>query len=468
MTPSPSSDSVFSSRLTAREKISYGFGAIAFALAYSGISSLALPIFNIELGVSATLVGVALAIGRLWDAFSDPLMGTISDNARTRWGRRRPFILLGGLLCGVTFPLFWFVPSGWSEWGIFAWLTACILLYYTATTIYSVPWLSLGYELNPDPIERVRLQVWAAYFIIPAGLALEWIYRGAQSDLFGDTMTGMRWIGAACGLVFVLAAIPNFLGCRERIDRTVLNQKPVPMLVGLKTTLSNRGFLILILGMMTPMLAVGVLVGSLGVYINSYYIFPGDTKTGAAYAAAFGTLFLVVKVIFMPFVLRLVARYGKMRVIRVGLVLTMLASLGKFFLFTPQAPWLQFIVALLLAPASVCISLIVNPLKADCADYDEWKTGNRRSGSYASVANFLEKLTSTILLVFAGVLVDWSGFDPALGANQPADTTLIWRLAFAGVPMVAYAIFWISLHYYPYTDERMAEIRADLKSRNEG
>ena len=214
------------------------------------------------------------------------------------------------------------------------------------------------------------------------------------------------------------------------------------------------------------MLAVPVLVGSLGVYINSYYIFPGDTKTGAAYAAAFGTFFLVIKVIIMPFVLKLVERFGKMKVIRVCLALTIIASLGKFFLFTPQAPWLQFIVALLLAPASVCISLVVNPMKADCADYDEWKTGNRRSGSYASVANFLEKLTSTILLVFSGVLVDWSGFDASLGANQPPQTTLIWRLAFAGVPMVAYGIFWISLHFYPYTEERMAEIRAELKSRN--
>jgi GPH family glycoside/pentoside/hexuronide:cation symporter len=446
--------------------LGYGSGAIGFVMAYSILAQLAFPVFNITLGMSATLVGAALAIGRFWDAITDPVMGSISDNSRTRWGRRRPFVLLGGILCGVTFPLFWFVSSGWPEWAQFAWLTGCILIHYTATTVYSVPYLSLGYELNPDAIERTKLQAWNACFIAVISLGLPWIYRLAQSEMFPDTMTGMRWVGLLCGALFVACALPVFFGCRERLDATATQSAKVPFWPGLKQTLTNRPFVLFVLGIVTTMLAVPVLVGSLGVYINSYHLFGGDTKTGAAYAATFSTLYFVVKFAILPFAVKLVARFGKVCVMRYSLLLSLVGSLAQFFLYTPAIPWLQFVAVFFLSPALTCFWLLVNPMKADCADYDEWKTGQRRSGSYAAVANWMEKLAMTVFLVFSGVLLDWSGFDAGLGAHQPAHTTLVWRLAFSLVPAIAYVIALVCLHFYPLTDERMAGIRAELQSRN--
>jgi len=463
----PASISV-ASPLSNREKISYASGAIAFSLAYSALAQLAFPIFNITLGLSATLVGAALAIGRFWDALTDPIMGFLSDNARTRWGRRRPFILLGGLLCCLTFPLFWFASAEWSDGSLFAWFTFCILLYYTATTVYCVPYLSLGYELNPDPIERTKLQAWNAFFIAALSLGLPWLYRLAQSDHFADTMTGMRWLGLLCGVIFIACAVPVFLGCHERLDATALQNEKMPFWRGLRETFSNRAFLILVLGIVTTLLAVPVLVGSLGVYINSYYIFAGDTKQGAAYAATFGTFYFLVKFAILPVAVKLVARHGKIRVMRWSLVLSFFGALSQFVLYSPAVPWLQFLCALLLSPALTGFWLLVNPMKADCADFDEWKTGHRRSGTYAAVANWIEKMAMSVFLLFSGLLLDWSGFDPALGAAQPEGTTLIWRIAFAGIPAIAYIIALGALHFYPLTDTRMAEIRAELAARQAG
>lgn len=453
--------------LTTREKLSYGSGAVAFSICYSLLTQLAYPIFNITLGVSATLVGAALAIGRCWDAISDPLMGSISDNTRTRWGRRRPYILLGGLLSALTFPLFWFVPAGWDETGIFWWFTICILVYYTATTIYSVPYLSLGYELNPDPVERTRLQAWNAWFVAGISLAVPWIYRGAQSDFFPDTMTGMKWIGTACGVVFICFALPVFLGCRERVDAAATRADKVPFFVGLRHTLSNRPFLLLVLGIVTTLLAVPALLGSLAVYINSYYIFGGDTKQGAAYVATFSMVYFAMKFSILPFAVKLVARHGKIRLMRWSLSLGIVGAVSQFFFYTPGAPWLQFLSAIFLSPALTCFWLLVNPMKADCADYDEWKTGHRRSGCYAAVANWMEKMVLTGFLFFSGVLLDWSGFDPALGGNQAEHTFLVWRVAFAGVPVLGYSVALFCLGRYPLTDEKMAEIRSELKARAE-
>ncbi len=461
------SDSSEAERLRTGQKLSYGLGAVPFVLAYSALAQLAFPIFNMTLGMSATLVGAALAIGRLWDAFTDPVMGAVSDNTRSRWGRRRPWILLGSILCAVTFPLLWFVPPDWPVATQFAWITFFILFYYTATTVYSVPFLSLGYELNPDPIERTRLQVWTSYFAAAASISLPWVYRGAQSEAFPDTLTGMRWLGIGLGAAFLVFSLPVFLGSRERMDQTATQEAKIPFLRGLKETFANKAFVLLVLGVVTTLLCVPVLVGSLGVYLNSYYIFGGDTKTGAAYAAAFGTFYFVVKLVILPFGVRLTARYGKIRVVRWALVLSFFGAIAQFWLYTPAAPWLQFVSALFLSPALTCFWLLVNPMKADCADYDEWHTGQRRSGTYAAVANWIEKATTTIFLLLSGLMLDLSGFDPDLGGNQPEHTILVWRIAFAAVPAAGYLIALACLHFYPLTDEKMAEIRHALAARTQ-
>ena len=247
--------------LTIKEKAAYACGAIPFTLGCMALGQLAFPIFNLTLGMSATLVGAALALGRLWDAFSDPFMGSVSDNARTRWGRRRPFILRGGVLFAVAFPLLWSVPEGWSGGSQFAWIACCILLFYTATTVFSLPWLSLGYELNPDPLERTRLQAWHAYFARAATLSIPWFYRWAQADVFGDTLSGMRWLSLVVGNAIFAFALPVFFGCRERVDNPPRRQEKTPFWQGLCETTSNLPFLILIGGIVMPMLCIPMLVG---------------------------------------------------------------------------------------------------------------------------------------------------------------------------------------------------------------
>ncbi|MGC9452081.1 MAG: MFS transporter [Oceanipulchritudo sp.] len=452
-------------RLTVIEKLSYGSGAIPFAFAYMGMKQLAFPIFNMTLGMSATLIGIVLAVGRLWDAMTDPLMGNISDNARTRWGRRRPYILLGGLLCGIAFPLMYRVPSGWGEEGIFIWFLVTALLMFTASTVLSVPWLSLSYELTPDSMERVRVQAYRTYIGAGVGMALPWIYRLAQEDVFGDTMTGMRWLSLGVGVAFALFVIPVFFGTRERYMKTAGHQQKIGIVRALKETARNRPFILLVGGIVTSMLCAPMLVGSLGIYINSYHVFEGDTKAGAGLLAVASTLFVALKLVILPGVVKLSARFGKRTVMRWSLVLGLFASISKFFFYTPAMPYLQFGTILLLSPSLTAFWLLVDPMKADCADFDEFNTGLRREGMYAAVANWIEKVSITVVLLFSGIIIDLSGFDPSLGGNQPEGTLLTLRLAFSLVPTAAFAIALLALHFYPLGEERMHQIRIELEKR---
>lgn len=452
-------------RLSVREKLAYGSGAVPFTFAYMGLTQLAFPIFNMTFGISATLIGVVLAVGRLWDAFTDPLMGTISDNARTRWGRRRPFVLLGAVLCALAFPLIFFVPEHASTHVHFTWLLVGALLMYTASTVYSVPWLSLSYELTPDSNERVRIQAYRAYIGGAIAMILPWIYRWAQADVFGSTVIGMRWISLMVSIAFIAFAIPVFVSCKERYLKNASKQSKMSLLASLRETGRNRAFLLLVIGIVTSMLAGPMLVGSLGIYINSYYIFNGDTKAGASLAAMAGTVVVVVKYVIIPLAIKLSDRFGKIPVMRVALVLAFLGSVSKFFFYTPELPYLQFASVLLLGPALTSFWLLVDPMKADCADYDELQTGHRREGTYAAVANWIEKVCITGIMVLSGLLIDFSGFDPDLGGAQPEGTLLILRIAFATVPALCAAVALICLHFYPLTDQRMQEIREALEAR---
>lgn len=121
------------------------------------VQYMARPIYQIVLGLNPLLFGIAMTIPRVWDAFTDPIMGSISDNFRSRYGRRRPFAFAGAILTGITFASIWLVPRNWGEHAMFAYLVGTSLLYFTATTIFSVPLTSLSYEMTPGYHERTRV-----------------------------------------------------------------------------------------------------------------------------------------------------------------------------------------------------------------------------------------------------------------------------------------------------------------------
>jgi len=114
-------------------------------------------VLNLGLGIDPVVVGTLMALPRLLDALTDPLMGYISDHAKLRWGRRRPFIFFGALASGLVFALLWQLPSGYSQHFYFWYFLIGANLFYLAYTVYATPWVALGYEMTPDYHERTRL-----------------------------------------------------------------------------------------------------------------------------------------------------------------------------------------------------------------------------------------------------------------------------------------------------------------------
>jgi GPH family glycoside/pentoside/hexuronide:cation symporter len=193
------------------QKLSIGVGATANNLMQNSINNMANQVLNIFLGVNPVLVSVAIFIARIWDAFTDPVMGAVSDNTRTRFGRRRPYVLLGGILGAIVFNILWRFPTGMSEMGYFGWFLGWSLVFYTCYTIYIVPFDALSYEVTSDYNDRTRVMVFKSIFGGVSGITMAWIYKITQWDCFENTLDGMQAVAIWIGVILVaVTAVPAF------------------------------------------------------------------------------------------------------------------------------------------------------------------------------------------------------------------------------------------------------------------
>jgi len=239
-------------------KLVYGLGAFVNNLLAAASGGMMI-VLNLGLGMNPALVGLLGALPRLWDAFIDPVMGYISDNTRTRWGRRRPYIFVGAIAVGIVFALLWQLPSGKSESFYFWYFLLGSLLFYLAYTVFAAPWVGLGYELTPDYHERTRLMGVQNFTGQLAYVIAPWFLLIMQNErLFDDMVDGAAGLAIVIGIVVMAIGILPAIFLKERL-KTIAgaealgrDQRPgdgamtrgiVGFFHGFKVTLKSRPFL---------------------------------------------------------------------------------------------------------------------------------------------------------------------------------------------------------------------------------
>jgi GPH family glycoside/pentoside/hexuronide:cation symporter len=451
-----------------REKITYALGGGAEIATSHVIGMMVYQVFSFNLEMTAATIGLVLMVFRLWDAFTDPLMGWISDNFRSRWGRRRPFMLIGGILGCVTFPLFWWAPTHFGETETAIWMTATGILFFTSFTIWSIPYQSMLLEMTPDYNERTRVAQWRAMVQNFGGGIVGWFWLLALlwKDPVtgeGDTVLGMRYLSILCGIAFlVLGTLPVWFNRERYYD--LAKKQHVPLFKGLLQTFCNKPFQILI--MISLLFIMGTqVVEQLQRFLSLYYVYDGQEDSSALLAGLGSTIWILTSVGCVPIYTYLSTKIGKRRTFAFSILMLAVASLSKLVLFNPDYPWLMLLQGFLYGPAYSGIWLMIPAISADIVDNDELSTGERREGSYASVFSNIIKLSFAFGAYAAGLIVTLSGFEESAKVVQDPEVYPRMMLLAAYVPAIACLAAWLLLRRFPISPESAAETRRILEER---
>lgn len=423
------------------------------------------PIYQITLGVNPLMIGALQTVMRLWDAITDPLVGSISDNTRTSWGRRRPFVLVGSILLSILFPLLWLPSTSWSMNAIVIYMFIASLVFITCHTIFNIPFEALGVELTDDTNERTRLYAFRSYFGPILGLGAAWLFAFIQTDIFKNTMHGMQVMSWGLGVIFlVLGIIPVFF-LRERNPKEIERQGKLPLLKSMGATFSNRGFLCVGGTLFFGQLSANVF-NQFSLYAQIYVLNRGDTKAGAILAGWIAVVHFVTFMVFVGIGSWFAQRFSKRAVLIIGSVFTILAGLSKLFLYNPEMPWLAVLSPLISAPAGAIGAFVVAAMMADVAFYDQWKTGERREAIYTATASWLHKAALSMSGILGGALLVGIGFDQSLGGNQSefTKTWLVLGLVLGGVLPGIIGV--VAMIFYPLSPQVMERCRTEIEERD--
>lgn len=449
--------------LSKRELCAYGAGIIAYQYPHYGLAQLAMPLFNVTLGVAPAQVGAVLMLGRIWDAALNPLVGTLSDNTRSRWGRRRPWLVAGALVSGLAYPLVWLAPRGWSGDALSLWLLVSCLVLYTAFAAYSVPYMALGLELTPDTRERTRVQAWRTYFNLLPIFTAGWFYWFCQRPIFGDAVIGARWLGLIVGLAIIGTGVIPGLLLRERYYRVAASAGREPFWPAAFAALRNRPFL-LVMGIIVTLCVGQQTTEALQFYVFAYHVFDGDTTAAAKLVGVSAIVTMLAAFLAIPLVRAAEKRWGKLGALRGCLWAYLAIALGKWWLATPEFPWLSLLIGVFTQFGTIGFWMIVNSMKADVCDDDELASGRRREGIYGALGNLLSKIASSSVFFLAGVVLQLIGFDAVRGGQDP--TTIVWlRLAYSGGPILFLVLCLLLLDRYPLNERAMYATRQKLEQR---
>jgi len=453
-----------------REKLAYGLGSPLDGFAGGVVGAMTNPIFVMMMGISPSLLSLVGLLYRVWDAITDIGAGWLSDNARTRWGRRRPFVFVGAILAGLWMPVIWFFPQGWPTGLLVTWMVGCWMVRDVFASMYNIPMSCLLLEMTPSTKERTNISAIRSYFGNASGLLVGWFWFFTQLSVFNDAsgqpdiILGTRWVTAIFAVFVIVAGVVPAFVVKERFYHQAAKQPKISLKENFKFTFTNKPFLLLVC--FTLIFTIGTSSkNGLAFFTKMYFVFGGDQKLAATVTGVESTLTIIVGILGIPVFQWLANRFGNRNALMVAMGIVSTASFSTIFTYTPSMPYLTILTGVLLAPATAGMWVVIPPMLGDIVDYDELRTGERREGSFSSIYSWQLKMAFAIGAAISGPLVELVGFRVSNGTSQPGEVIDRMRILLATIPFVLVAISMALLTRYPLHRARMAEVNAALVER---
>lgn len=450
-----------------RTKVMWGFGGLADNFMFNTMTALGTLVYVNHFKLAPALAGLALGLPRIFDAITDPMIGNMSDNAKSRFGRRRPFMFLGVVGCVVLLPLLWTLPmtetaaNPWYSNAPFLYIVVVGSLLALAYTFFVVPYTALGFELTPDYDERTRVVRWRMYIGLFGSLAAGWLFRLAADEYWPDLGAGAFWVTVGVACIVLVAGLIPVVGCKE--DLSIEEQEPIRFFEAVRYTLTNRPFVILFVAYVTVIVAL-FSAQSIQPLIMQHYVFGGDAIKLGNFQGALMTMGVALSYISI-FVIGWISMKSSKRTAMVGgLGLAFAGTALSFIAMDPRWPWMLFVSAFISFLGLQGCWLMVDSMTADVCDDDELRTGRRREGMFSAVKGFALKAAQGLTFGVGGYMATAAGYDPQLVDRAGLDETTAWKMKVALVGfqcaglLLAISIMWL----YPITRQRAEETQRQL------
>ena len=438
-------------------KLAFGVGDLGPALVAS-IQGFYLNAFLLDIaGMRPASVSIIFLLVKIWDGVNDPLIGQLTDRTRTRWGRRRPWLLFGAVPFGLAWLLQWLVPD-MSQAGLFWYYLVVALLLDTGFTAVNVPYAALTPELSADYDERTSLNSYRFSFSILGGLAAL-VVHGLIVEGSADILAGYTLSAMIMAVVIVLSNVITFLFTRE--SHFPDDKEETSFFTGIRIAFSNRAFVIVTSIYLMSWFCVQFVQTNMLLYVR--YWTGGEDK--------FLTLAVALQLssfVFMLIWSRVSRSWGKQKVYYAGMSFWVFVGIALFFV---QPGQINLLIALaVLAGVGTSVAYLIPwSMLPDVIELDELETGQRREGIYYGFFVFVQKMGISLGLAISNLVLDGAGYVNATVANplpeQPTAVLFSLRFFVSLVPVVVLLLSFPLVRAFPITRERHAEIRAALDQK---
>lgn len=458
------------------QKIAFGFGMLANQM-YPAIISIFIVVLVQSLGFPGWMWGVVSLVPRLFDAITDPIMGFISDNTKSKWGRRRKYVFIGAIIMCISFIIMWQLYKDSSLDYNFYYFLFWSLLFYLGLTIFSVPYVAMGYEMSEDFHERTNIMGTAQFIGQWAWVIAPWFWiLMDDKDWFPSSEVAVRelaiWVAFACTIFALIPAI--FIKGKSTLHenyesvtfKSILKKLHTIFVVNFVEALKMKAFRKLCIATFLIFNAFNT-VAAFTYFIIVYYLFNGVTGPDGAWwwPTLFGSVgALVTSFLVIPLVTKMSQKLGKKKAFIISQSISIIGYILLWFLFIPGKPYM-FLFALPFFSFGIGgLFTIMMSMTADVIDLDELNTGKRREGVFGAIYWWMVKFGFGIAGGLTGLIFSIIGFESG-APTQTEEAIFGLRLFFSGLPIVGTLFAIYVMKDYNLSEEKANEIRAELDKR---